>query len=196
VLAELSDRTRRRLRTVLTIVTTAAIIAPVAAFATGGFNDVQDSDFFADAVGWMKDNGVTVGCNPPDNTRYCPDDFVTRGQMAVFMQRLDTEEVFVTLNEMDGLLPIATVLVDGEGRMVAESFRDPVTDIRSGGDRGRLTLVVEGLESLDGARIVCTPERGGDRSVTVERDLNVITVKTWSPTSTFASADVSCAIYG
>ncbi|MCZ6640531.1 MAG: hypothetical protein O7F71_03055, partial [Gammaproteobacteria bacterium] len=31
--------------------------------------------------------GITKGCNPPRNTRYCPDDAVTRGQMAAFLQR-------------------------------------------------------------------------------------------------------------
>jgi hypothetical protein len=40
--------------------------------------------------------GITQGCNPPDNTRFCPDDFVTRGQMAAFLRRTD---------EMDGVNP-------------------------------------------------------------------------------------------
>jgi len=31
--------------------------------------------------------GVTRGCNPPTNDRYCPDSSVTRGQMAAFMRR-------------------------------------------------------------------------------------------------------------
>ena len=31
--------------------------------------------------------GVTKGCNPPTNTMYCPDSFVTRGQMAAFLRR-------------------------------------------------------------------------------------------------------------
>ncbi len=31
--------------------------------------------------------GITKGCNPPRNTRYCPGDAVTRGQMAAFLQR-------------------------------------------------------------------------------------------------------------
>lgn len=31
--------------------------------------------------------GVTVGCNPPFNTRYCPLDPVTRGAMAAFLAR-------------------------------------------------------------------------------------------------------------
>jgi hypothetical protein len=35
----------------------------------------------------IADLGVTRGCNPPDNDRYCPLDPVTRGQMAAFINR-------------------------------------------------------------------------------------------------------------
>jgi hypothetical protein len=31
--------------------------------------------------------GITQGCNPPDNDRFCPDRLVTRGQMAAFLAR-------------------------------------------------------------------------------------------------------------
>ncbi len=31
--------------------------------------------------------GITLGCNPPDNNRFCPGDAVTRGQMAAFLAR-------------------------------------------------------------------------------------------------------------
>ena len=31
--------------------------------------------------------GVTKGCNPPANDRYCPNDKVTREQMAAFLHR-------------------------------------------------------------------------------------------------------------
>lgn len=32
--------------------------------------------------------GITRGCNPPANDRYCPADHVTRGQMAAFIRRM------------------------------------------------------------------------------------------------------------
>lgn len=109
----MSDRGRQRLRTIVTILATVLVIAPAAALATNSFTDVDSGDFFHDAVDWMKDNGVTVGCNPSGgNTRYCPDDFVTRGQMAVFLQRLDTEDVFLRPGESDGGL-FAVVSADG-----------------------------------------------------------------------------------
>ena len=37
--------------------------------------------------------GVTKGCNPPDNTRYCPTGYVTRGQMAAFLHRAPGEKL-------------------------------------------------------------------------------------------------------
>ncbi len=41
----------------------------------------------------MKDNGITVGCNPPANTKYCPNDNLTRGEMAVLMKRLSENKI-------------------------------------------------------------------------------------------------------
>jgi hypothetical protein len=32
-------------------------------------------------------SGITIGCNPPANTEFCPDDEITRGQMAAFLDR-------------------------------------------------------------------------------------------------------------
>lgn len=48
--------------------------------------DIADSIFAADIrAAW--DSGVTKGCNPPLNNAFCPDDPVTRGQMAAFLVR-------------------------------------------------------------------------------------------------------------
>jgi uncharacterized protein YjbI with pentapeptide repeats len=50
------------------------------------FVDDNDSIFQAD-IEKLAAAGVTVGCNPPANDRFCPDDPVTRGQMASFLAR-------------------------------------------------------------------------------------------------------------
>jgi Tol biopolymer transport system component len=42
---------------------------------------------FASDIAWLADREITRGCNPPSNTRFCPDGFVTRGQMAAFLVR-------------------------------------------------------------------------------------------------------------
>jgi hypothetical protein len=50
------------------------------------FIDTLAHTFEADAK-WAADSGVTKGCNPPENTMFCPDESVTRGQMAAFLTR-------------------------------------------------------------------------------------------------------------
>ena len=52
-------------------------------------------DFFTDDDGTTHENninrlaeaGLSQGCNPPDNDRYCPDQAITRAQMATFLAR-------------------------------------------------------------------------------------------------------------
>ena len=54
------------------------------------FRDDEDSVFEA-AINGIEDASITVGCNPPDNDRYCPDEPVLRGQMATFLVRADDD---------------------------------------------------------------------------------------------------------
>ncbi len=54
---------------------------------SGGFDDVDENHIFYADILWLADQGITRGCNPPANTNFCPDDFVTRGQMAAFLVR-------------------------------------------------------------------------------------------------------------
>jgi hypothetical protein len=51
------------------------------------FDDVPLAHTFFDDVLWLATGGITYGCNPPDNTLFCPGDYVTRGQMAAFLVR-------------------------------------------------------------------------------------------------------------
>jgi len=78
----------RPLRWVVAAVLATVVGVPVAVIAADAFNDVPDSNTFHSSITWMKDNEVTLGCNPPANTEYCPTDNVTREQMAAFMRRL------------------------------------------------------------------------------------------------------------
>ena len=50
------------------------------------FNDDRSS-IFQGGINRVARAGITLGCNPPDNDRFCPSDFVTRGQMAAFLRR-------------------------------------------------------------------------------------------------------------
>src|SRR5690606_23774824 len=42
---------------------------------------------FVDDIAWLAATDITRGCNPPDNDAFCPDDPVTRGEMAAFLHR-------------------------------------------------------------------------------------------------------------
>ncbi len=54
----------------------------------GGDLFVDDDDsVFEGAIDRLGAAGVTQGCNPPLNDRFCPEDHVTRGQMAAFLKR-------------------------------------------------------------------------------------------------------------
>jgi hypothetical protein len=63
-------------------------------FAVSGgltlFSDVSAGNIFVNDIEWLADKGVTKGCNPPTNSRFCPDKTVTRGQMAAFVARVLT----------------------------------------------------------------------------------------------------------
>jgi hypothetical protein len=102
-------RARRRLTTIAAAV--AVVIAlPVAVIAAHSFDDVPDSNQFHDAIGWMQENGITIGCNPPANTQYCPEDSVSRQQMAAFMFRLAQTQGSAGVGVTD---PADTVTVSG-----------------------------------------------------------------------------------
>jgi len=50
------------------------------------YDDMFDH-LFEEDIYWMGNSGITYGCNPPSNYLYCPDQNVTRGQMAAFLVR-------------------------------------------------------------------------------------------------------------
>jgi uncharacterized protein YkwD len=47
----------------------------------------DDISIFEGAIEKFAAAGITQGCNPPVNDRFCPDDYVTRGMMAAFLVR-------------------------------------------------------------------------------------------------------------
>ena len=52
-----------------------------------GFKDVPAGSTFDRDIRRLAKAGITKGCNPPANDRYCPKDPVTREQMASFLAR-------------------------------------------------------------------------------------------------------------
>jgi hypothetical protein len=80
-------RRRKKMAVVAISAVFAVVVATSAVAAVTDFNDVPDDHLFAIEIAWLADNDITRGCNPPANTLFCPDGFVTRGQMAAFLYR-------------------------------------------------------------------------------------------------------------
>jgi hypothetical protein len=47
----------------------------------------DDGTIFEAAINGVAEARITLGCNPPSNTNYCPSDTMNRGQMAIFLAR-------------------------------------------------------------------------------------------------------------
>ena len=91
------NRTDRRIRTgALASLLVAAIVAlppgpgasagEIAAQRPGG-TFLDDSSIHEPAVEAIAAAGITRGCNPPFEFAFCPEEPVTRGQMAAFLRR-------------------------------------------------------------------------------------------------------------
>lgn len=120
--------TARKALTLVFVFTLLAI--PTAVVAAGGtFTDDEASVFEAD-IEWLAATGVTFGCNPPTNDNFCPDDGVSRGQMAAFLHRYDgylgrsgvarERLTFATTSTTATELTTVTVDVPGPGTLVIE----------------------------------------------------------------------------
>lgn len=120
------------------------------------FDDVADDHLFHREVTWLAQHGITRGCNPPANNLFCPDDPVTRAQMAAFLTRglqlAATDEDFFV--DDDGL-----VLEGDINRMAAAGItrgcNPPANDMYCPGDpvtRAQMaTFMVRGWNLTDGA---------------------------------------------
>lgn len=73
----------RRKFVVLAVVALLAIAVPAA--AQTAFRDVPSSYVHSQAIGQMRQAGITIGCG--DGRDYCPNNVVTRGAMASFIAR-------------------------------------------------------------------------------------------------------------
>jgi hypothetical protein len=76
---------RRRMPLVAAVLLTAALSFPLGAIASHQFTDVPTTNTFHADIDAIRDAGVTTGCAVG---KYCPKDFVTREQMAAFLNRL------------------------------------------------------------------------------------------------------------
>jgi len=82
----------------------ALLLVPITLLASDSFKDVPDTNVHHEDIGWLADNGVTQGCNPPGNSRFCPEDPVLRQEMASFLRRL-AENESVNAGLLQGMTP-------------------------------------------------------------------------------------------
>jgi hypothetical protein len=87
--AEMTALKRRRARSLVPALLVALLVAlmPLSILASDRFGDVPTDNPHHDDIGLIAAAGITRGCNPPENTKYCPEDVVTRQQMASFLAR-------------------------------------------------------------------------------------------------------------
>ena len=66
----------------------AMLVRALGLTATDGtdFTD-DDNSIFESSIERLAAAGITYGCNPPNNTKFCPTSRLTRGQMAAFLVR-------------------------------------------------------------------------------------------------------------
>lgn len=55
--------------------------------ASGDFFTDDNSSIFNGDINRIAEAGITNGCNPPANDRFCPNNVLTRGEMAAFLVR-------------------------------------------------------------------------------------------------------------
>ena len=120
----------------------AVLAIPVAALAGNVFNDVDDNSPHIDGITWVKDAGVSVGCD--SNGNYCPSANVTREQMGTFMYRLSGNDPAtapsVNAATLDG--------VAADGFLAADEAAAD-SDLLDGKDSAEILPIVFGQGSAD-----------------------------------------------
>jgi hypothetical protein len=91
----------------------AAFLVRAEGYVDNGGGDLfvdDDGSIFEDEIDKLASAGVTLGCQPPPNARFCPNGLVTRGEMAAFLVR--------ALGLRDGIG--ADLFVDDDGSIFEE----------------------------------------------------------------------------
>ena len=111
------------LRIALILGFVALALGPLNAHAApcAGFTDVDSASTFCPNVDWLKNRQITLGCT---GTTYCPNDYVTRLQMAAFMNRLGVVFTPLVLSVQQRVTNVAF------NQVVCVTADVPITDYR------------------------------------------------------------------
>ena len=60
---------------------------PESADGSSAFGDVEPESYYSEAVGWMADRDITVGCSTDPVALFCPNDPLNTSQVATFLWR-------------------------------------------------------------------------------------------------------------
>jgi hypothetical protein len=113
--------TSKRLKRARPLVLLLALVFAAPVLASDTFFDVPASNPHHADITTIKVAGITQGCNPPDNTLYCPADAVRRDQMASFLQRglgraaRASTSIFLTTIDSTSFQDAATVSIAAPG---------------------------------------------------------------------------------
>lgn len=125
------------------------------------FTDDDDSVFEL-AIDRLGTEGITAGCNPPDNDRFCPDELVTRAQMATFLTRaLDLDPIapgdFAEFTVQGSGNDVIDFQIPGDMPAVLDLVHDGSSNFvvwSLDGDSEQIDLLVNEIGTYDGRRMV------------------------------------------
>ncbi len=114
------------------VVALSLLLFSLGAFAFHDFSDVDSAAFYHDDVHWLKEMGITLGCG---GTLFCPNDPVTRGQMAAFLHRASRvrEQPGFALTTVDSAGSVGTytsVAIGVDGRPLVSYYDNTNADLR------------------------------------------------------------------
>lgn len=78
---------RRLIFSVVVVGVVSMTAIALAALPPGGSFSDDNGNIHEPNIEAIAAEGITKGCNPPANTQYCPDESVSRGEMAAFLRR-------------------------------------------------------------------------------------------------------------
>ena len=134
---QVSIRLSRRRMAAIAFLVAGLLAVPAYVLASHQFTDVPTSNTFHDDIDAIADAGVTTGCAAG---KYCPKDFVTREQMAAFLNRLGALEAgktpVVNADRLDGyssgdlsrvVFARAPTLIDGNAAPTTGTLVAPIS---------------------------------------------------------------------
>jgi S-layer homology domain len=150
-----------------------------------GFTDVDTSSTFCPNVEWLKNRKVTLGCT---TTTYCPNDPVSRLQMAAFMNRLGTAltPVIVQVDAVPGALDLdlSPVVCQTATQNIVDFPRRAFLDATFSGTAGTGVDVA--------MRVVWSADGGGTwQNVSPAQSVTFVPSAQWSAASDLGSLDLA-----